>query len=99
MWRLREEPRADGPRGSFFFNRPREPEPLGLEIGHRLLARRRVTAVRDNTRSVSYEDRPEPGFTLGGFLRAHDVPNAVLAIEDCEAVSIIRLRCTYEGQH
>ena len=29
--------------------------------------------------------------TLRGFLRAHDVPNAVLAIEDCEAVSITAL--------
>jgi hypothetical protein len=99
MWRLREEPRADGPRGSFFFNRPREPEPLGLEIGHRLLMRRRVTAINCIARAVAYENRPEPGFARWGLLRTHDVPNAVFAVEHGEAVAIIRLRCAYEGQH
>ena len=99
MWRLREEPRADAPRGSSFFKRPREPEPPGLEIDHRLLARGRVTAIKCIARAVAYEDRPEPGFARRGLLRAHDVANAAFAIEDREAVSIIRLRCTYEGQH
>ena len=76
--------------GLFIFEHG-EPEPFRLKVRYCLLARGRVTAVRDNTRSGSYEDRPEPGFTLRGFLRAHGVPNAVLAIEDCEAVSIIAL--------
>ena len=99
MWRLREEPRADAPRGSSFFKRPREPEPLSLEIGHRLLARGRVTAIKCITRAVAYENRPEPGFARRGLLRAHDVPNAVLAIEYCETVAIMYVRCTYESQH
>ena len=88
MWRLRKEPRADGPRGSFFFKRPREPEPLGLEIGHRLLARRRVTAINCIARAVAYENRPEPGFSRWGLLRTHDVANAVFAVEHCEATRL-----------
>jgi hypothetical protein len=99
VWRLREEPRADAPRGSSFFKRPREPEPLGLEIDHRLLARGRVTAIKCIARAVAYEDRPEPGFARRRLLRAHDVTNAVFAVEYCETVAIIYLRCTYESQH
>ena len=99
VWRLRKEPRADAPRGSFFFKRPREPEPLGLEIGHRLLARRRVTAINCIVWAVACENRPEPGFARWGLLRTHDVPNAVFVVEHCEAVAIIRLRCTYQAQH
>ena len=89
MWRLREEPRADVPRGFFFFKRPREPEPLGLEIGHRLLMRRRVTAIKCVTTAIAYENRPEPAFARRRLLRAHDVANAVFAVEYCETVAII----------
>ena len=59
----------------------------------------RVAAINCTIMPVAHENRPEPGFARWGLLRTHDVPNAVFSVEDCEAVTIIRLRCTYESQH
>jgi hypothetical protein len=75
--RMSREPRPLWLRGSLFFS-TESLNHSALKVRDCLLARRRVAVVTDNTRSGPYENRPEPGFTLRGFLRAHDVPNAVL---------------------
>jgi len=97
VWRLRKEPRTDGPRGSFFFKRPEEAQPQRVEISQRLLARRRVTTVDNTDMRVAYENRPEPRFAGRGLLRTHDVANAVVAVKHREAVGIICLRCAYQS--
>ena len=61
------------------------------EIGHRLLARRGVTAINPAVTPAAQENRPEPRFARWGLLRTHNVSDAIFAVEHCEAVAIINL--------